>query len=196
MPNSASAGASRKSLAGRLFAVLFVFSLAVTFASSVASTALSFTVYENEAEELLLSQASSYAEGLRGLRSQEAMADSLENIPFVDTRCTLVADDGTVLFDNYVDPATMDNHAQREEVRAAKESGQVAVVRRSDTMGSDTLYAAILVKDGIVLRLAETRTSLASFLGSLSWQLCATLVIIFLRSLLVARALTSLIIRP
>ena len=196
MPNSASPGASRKSLAGRLFAVLFVFSLAVTFASSVASTALSFTVYENEAEELLLSQASSYAEGLRGLRSQEAMADSLEGIPFVDTRCTLVADDGTELFDNYVDPVTMDNHAQREEVRAAKESGQVAVVRRSDTMGSDTLYAAILVRDGIVLRLAETRTSLASFLGSLSWQLGATLVIIFLLSLLVARALTSLIIRP
>lgn len=196
MTASAADGASRKTLAGRIFAVLFLFSLAVTFAATVAATALSFTVYEREAEELLLSQATSYAEGMRGLDGEEAMVSALESIPFVDTRCTLVAADGTVLFDNYAEPSAMDNHALREEIVAAKESGKVAVLRRSDTMGSDTLYAAALVGDGVVLRLAETRTSLASFLGGLIWQLGATLVIIFLLSLLVARVLTALIIRP
>ncbi|MGN0073333.1 MAG: sensor histidine kinase [Coriobacteriales bacterium] len=190
------AAGPHKTLAGRIFAVLFLFSLVVTFAASVAATALSFTVYENEAEELLLSQVSSYAEGLRRFSSEEDMVRALEDIPFVETRCTLVAADGTVLFDNYADSSTMDNHASREEVVAAKESGQVAVLRRSDTMGSDTLYAAALVENGIVLRLAETRTSLGSFLGGLSWQLGAALVIIFLLSLLVARSLTVLITRP
>ena len=191
------AGSSRrKSLAGRIFWVLFLFSLAVAVAATVAATALSFSVYERDAEQILLAQASSYAELIEGKRSEDAMAASLAELPFVETRCTLIAADGTVVFDNYADPASMDNHAQREEVSAAKESGKVAVMRRSETMGSDTLYAAALVRDGIVVRLAETRTSLASFLGGLSWQLAATLVIIFLMSLLVAHGLTVLITRP
>ena len=191
------AGSSRrKSLAGRIFWVLFLFSLAVAVAATVAATALSFSVYERDAEQILLAQASSYAELIEDKRSEDAMAASLAELPFVETRCTLIAADGTVVFDNYADPASMDNHAQREEVFAAKESGKVAVMRRSETMGSDTLYAAALVRDGIVVRLAETRTSLASFLGGLSWQLAATLVIIFLMSLLVAHGLTVLITRP
>lgn len=191
------AGSSRrKSLAGRIFWVLFLFSLAVAVAATVAATALSFSVYERDAEQILLAQASSYAELIEDKRSEDAMAASLAELPFVETRCTLIAADGTVVFDNYADPASMDNHAQREEVSAAKESGKVAVMRRSETMGSDTLYAAALVRDGIVVRLAETRTSLASFLGGLSWQLAATLVIIFLMSLLVVHGLTVLITRP
>ena len=191
------AGSSRrKSLAGRIFWVLFLFSLAVAVAATVAATALSFSVYERDAEQILLAQASSYAELIEDKRSEDAMAASLAELPFVETRCTLIAADGTVVFDNYADPTSMDNHAQREEVSAAKESGKVAVMRRSETMGSDTLYAAALVRDGIVVRLAETRTSLASFLGGLSWQLAATLVIIFLMSLLVAHGLTVLITRP
>ena len=191
------AGSSRrKSLAGRIFWVLFLFSLAVAVAATVAATALSFSVYERDAEQILLAQASSYAELIEDKRSEDAMAASLAELPFVETRCTLIAADGTVVFDNYADPASMDNHAQREEVSAAKESGKVAVMRRSETMGSDTLYAAALVRDGIVVRLAETRTSLASFLGGLRWQLAAPLVIIFLMSLLVAHGLTVLITRP
>ncbi len=191
-----SGSSRRKTLAGRIFWVLFLFSLAVAVAATIAATALSFNVYERDAEQILLAQASSYAELIEDEHSEEAMAASLAELPFVETRCTLVAADGTVVFDNYADPASMDNHAQREEVSAAKESGKVAVMRRSETMGSDTLYAAALVRDGIVVRLAETRTSLASFLGGLSWQLAATLVIIFLMSLLVAHGLTVLITRP
>lgn len=191
-----SGSSRRKTLAGRIFWVLFLFSLAVAVAATVAATALSFSVYERDAEQILLAQASSYAELIEDKRSEDAMAASLAELPFVETRCTLIAADGTVVFDNYADPASMDNHAQREEVSAAKESGKVAVMRRSETMGSDTLYAAALVRDGIVVRLAETRTSLASFLGGLSWQLAATLVIIFLMSLLVAHGLTVLITRP
>lgn len=190
------ARSSRKTLSGRLSAILFLFALVVSVAATVAATALSFNVYEQEAESLLLSQVASYAEGIGDEASQEEMVASLEEIPFVDTRCTLVDSDGTVLFDNYTDPATMDNHASREEIVAAKENGSVAVMRRSETMGSDTLYAAALVRDGIVLRLAETRTSLASFLGSLSWQLAATLIVIFLLSLLLAQGLTMLIVKP
>ena len=101
------AGSSRrKSLAGRIFWVLFLFSLAVAVAATVAATALSFSVYERDAEQILLAQASSYAGLIEDKRSEDAMAASLAELPFVETRCTLIAADGTVVFDNYADPAS------------------------------------------------------------------------------------------
>ena len=132
-----SGSSRRKTLAGRIFWVLFLFSLAVAVAATIAATALSFNVYERDAEQILLAQASSYAELIEDEHSEEAMAASLAELPFVETRCTLVAADGTVVFDNYADPASMDNHAQREEVSAAKESGKVAVMRRSRSPRSE-----------------------------------------------------------
>ena len=96
------AGSSRrKSLAGRIFWVLFLFSLAVAVAATVAATALSFSVYERDAEQILLAQASSYAELIEDKRSEDAMAASLAELPFVETRCTLIAADGTVVLENY-----------------------------------------------------------------------------------------------
>ena len=56
-----SGSSRRKTLAGRIFWVLFLFSLAVAVAATIASTALSFNVYERYAEQILLAQASSYA---------------------------------------------------------------------------------------------------------------------------------------
>ena len=185
----------RPSLANTLFAVLFSLSFAVMCAATCAATAASYEVYEGKAEQELLAQVSEYSQALSQQPAHE-MTQALSEISFVDVRCTLIGADGTVLFDNYTDPATLDNHANREEVRQAKESGQVAVMRRSDTLGTDTLYAASLVSDGVVLRLAETRVSLASFLGSMALPLAASLVVIFVLSLLVARGLTKTITRP
>ena len=185
----------RKTLASRTFAILFVTSLVVMVVSAIAATAASFTTYETEAEHLLLSQATSYAESISEL-DEDQMAHALSRVTFFDIRCTLVAGDGTVLFDNFADPASMDNHANRAEIVAARESGQVTVMRRSDTQASDTLYVAVLVRDGIVLRLAETRASLGAFLKGLSSQLAISLLAIFLLSLIASRLLTELITKP
>lgn len=184
-----------RTLRSRIFAVLFALSLAVLVLVTVATTSASFTSYEREAEGLLLSQAATCAHEIEGQDAAEA-CKTLEDMPFVNTRCTLVAADGTVLFDNYADPATMDNHANREEIVAAKGSGQVTVMRRSQTLGSDTLYAAASVGDDMVLRLAESRASLASFLGGMAGQLVLSLVAIVILSLVAARLLTRTIVRP
>ena len=184
-----------RTLRGRIFAVLFALSLVVLISVTIATTSASFTSYEKEAEELLLSQTATCAHELEG-KDAAAACDVLDDMPFVNTRCTLVAEDGTVLFDNYADPAGMDNHADREEIVAARTSGQVAVMRRSQTLGSDALYAAAPLDDGMVLRLAETRASLASFLGGMAAQLVISLIVIVVLSFVVARLLTRMIVRP
>ncbi|MGI6221106.1 MAG: ATP-binding protein [Coriobacteriales bacterium] len=187
--------AFRRTLRGRIFAVLFTLTLVVMIAVAVAIMGASFSSYESEAEELLLSQTATCAHELAGMDAEE-VCDALGDMPFVNTRCTLVAEDGTVLFDNVADPAGMDNHADREEIVAAKSSGQVAMMRRSRTLGTDALYAAAPVDDGMVLRLAESRASLASFLGSMYAQLVISLFVTVVLSLLAARVLTRMIVRP
>lgn len=188
--------AGRKTLATMLFAALFAMSLVVMFAATIASVAASFSSYEARAEQLLLSRASSYAALVAPLGDEDGMRARLEGIPFVGMRCTLIAADGSVVFDSDVDPSTMGNHAGRAEILAARESGQGTIMRRSETLGTDMLYAAIEVRDGIVLRLAETRISHASFLGGMAPQLAVSLVAIFILSLLSSRALTAMVARP
>ena len=184
-----------RTLRGRIFAVLFALSLIVMISVTIATTSASFASYEKEAEELLLSQTATCAHELEG-KDAAAACEALDDMPFVNMRCTLVAEDGSVLFDNYADPAGMDNHADREEIVAARTSGQAAVMRRSQTLGSDALYAAAPLDGGMVLRLAETRASLASFLGDMAVQLVISLIVIVVISLIAASLLTRMIVRP
>ena len=184
-----------RSLTRRIFVVLFVLSFCVMSCAAVAATAASFRVYESDAEELLLSQASTYARALEG-KSQDEMRSFLDGLVFVDMRCTLVGSDGRVIYDNYMDPSQMENHSERDEIVAAKNNGQGAISRKSQTLGTDLLYAAALVDNGIVLRLGESRTSLASFLAGIALQLLLSLVVIFVVSLVAARLLTKMIVRP
>lgn len=187
--------AARKTLSGKIFAILFAVSMAVMLASTIAATAASYTSYEQEAETFLLSQTSTYASAINSLTDQEAIA-YLENDSFVDTRCTLVAKDGEVLFDSYADAKTLGNHNDRQEVIEARQSGTVTVMRRSDTLESFTLYAAAATDTGLVLRLSETRTSLASFIGGMWWRLAIFMVCIFAISFGVSRLLARMIMDP
>lgn len=60
-------------------------------------------------------------------------------------RLTLTGSGGTVLFDSRYDPAALDNHRDRPEVRAALAGGEGRARRRSDTAGIDLFYAALPV---------------------------------------------------
>ena len=184
------------SLRTRMFAVLFGVSFAVMLAVTLAVGAVCFWVYEGDAEDLLLSQARATAALIDAESDNTQMTEALSRIPFVDRRCTLISSSGEVLYDNWEDASSLDSHADREEVKAAKTQQQATVLRRSATLGSDALYAAILLANGSVLRLSEVRTSLPSFLGGMSLPLAVSLVVIIVVSALVSRKLTDHIVRP
>lgn len=59
------------------------------------------------------------------------------------TRISVFAPDGKVLADSSEDPAKMDNHANRQEVRTALSGERGSALRFSNTMGEDMLYVAI-----------------------------------------------------
>ncbi|MFQ5702741.1 MAG: ATP-binding protein [Gemmatimonadales bacterium] len=63
------------------------------------------------------------------------------------TRLTIVASDGTVLADSEREPAGMDNHLNRPEILAAADSGSGTAVRFSTTVGRETMYHAVEVRN-------------------------------------------------
>jgi two-component system phosphate regulon sensor histidine kinase PhoR len=74
----------------------------------------------------------------------------------LDRRVTIIAADGTVLGESDEDPAQMDNHASRPEIRQAALEGQGSSIRYSQTLGADMLYAAVpLEMDGEIVGYAR-----------------------------------------
>lgn len=83
------------------------------------------------------------------------------------TRYTLISENGLVLYDSQADAGQMDNHASRPEVSKAARTGEAVSMRYSETLGTDTVYAAEKLSDGRIVRLSETRHSLFAFLGEI-----------------------------
>lgn len=63
-------------------------------------------------------------------------------------RITLIRSDGVVLGDSDADARSMDNHADRPEVVAARREGIGYAIRHSDTVDADMLYVAVAVPAG------------------------------------------------
>jgi two-component system, OmpR family, phosphate regulon sensor histidine kinase PhoR len=80
-------------------------------------------------------------------------------------RITVIRPDGTVLADSEHDPATMDNHAGRPEVRAALAGAVGVATRTSDTVGRPFRYVALPPEAGRVVRVALAQDVVASRLG-------------------------------
>ena len=74
-------------------------------------------------------------------------------------RLTWITPDGTVLFDTHADISTMENHSDREEIKEALISGSGSSIRRSSTLTEQTVYEAIRLEDGSVLRISVSRLS-------------------------------------
>ena len=115
----------------------------------------SWFVVGNGIEERLHSQArASLIEEIEILAGtlQETGLAGFENIlrtveGTTKTRVTVVNMSGKVLYDNQADPATMDNHADRPEIREAMLSGTGITSRYSRSLGEEQLYVARLAVD-------------------------------------------------
>ncbi|WP_350455539.1 sensor histidine kinase [Slackia heliotrinireducens] len=187
---------NRKKLSSRLFAAFFLLSLVVFLAATTTVVAMSWMVYEGYAEERLVHQTETTAADLRGMDTEEMKA-VLARTTLADTRITLVAPDGTILYDTDADPSTMANHADRKEISSARHGDEIVVHRRSATTGTDTVYAAVAVNDeDVVLRLAETRTSLPYYLRSLFAPLALAALLAAALSAVLARTITRKVVTP
>ena len=126
-------------------------------------------------EHSLRQQAEALAEGLSPLldAGQAVSPAAIARLtPGVAARITLLAEDGRVLADSRQDPLLMDNHLDRDEIRALQ-AAPVGIARRySETLGQMMLYLAVPLRAASgrkgYLRLALTVTAIEEQMASLN----------------------------
>jgi two-component system phosphate regulon sensor histidine kinase PhoR len=81
---------------------------------------------------------------LEGINSETSMEMEVGRIAeTTGYRVTLIAEDGKVVADSAVSPASMENHGKREEIQGALSGKSTKSVRKSTTTGMRMLYSAI-----------------------------------------------------
>ena len=120
----------------------------------------------------------------------------LENVEADRFRVTWIDTDGTVLFDTQVDQTTMENHADREEIREAFATGSGSAVRNSSTLTEQTYYEAKKLQNGTVLRISTNQASAWSLMMDLLWPIILIAVLAIGLSALLARRMARKIVEP
>lgn len=120
----------------------------------------------------------------------------LENVEADRFRVTWIDTDGTVLFDSRVDESTMENHADREEIREAFATGSGSAVRNSSTLTEQTYYEARRLSDATVLRISANQASAWALMMDLLWPIILIAVLAICLSALLARRMAKNIVEP
>ncbi|MFR2516264.1 ATP-binding protein [Ruminococcus sp.] len=164
---------------------IFQSMIAVVVSVLLLSLALITSVLYEHFESAMLDQmrttASFVEQGVKedGMKYLDEMSSS-------QCRITWIEADGTVKFDNRSDPGTMENHADRAEVKEALENESGTSIRRSSTLSEHTLYYAKRMQDGTVLRLAMSQRSVLFLMGGM----ISPVVFIFLAACALAGVLS------
>ena len=173
---------------------LFLYFLCIGLLAGLLSSGCLVAVMAKQSEQQAfrqLSEEASIAE--QGYEQYgEAWLASLQT----DLRITHVSADGTVLYDNEADASQMGNHADRREIMEALQTGHGQTIHQSETLMERTLYEALRLPDGTVLRVACTqRSALSVLIGSLP-MIAGILAIMGLLCILLAARLSSQLVKP
>ncbi|MGI6029917.1 MAG: ATP-binding protein [Eubacteriales bacterium] len=114
-----------------------------------------------------------------------------------DTRLTLVDDTGHVLADTGVDSDLMENHADREEIRQAMETGVGMATRHSETLHSSLLYVAAKSETSdYIIRLAVPYRGMWDYLPILLPAILCGILAAVVVSLILSERFAGSIARP
>lgn len=175
----------------RIFRSLIIVSIMVMLLSSAISTLFLHNYFNKiQAEKLAVEFELAYN------AVNELGTEYLDGIDSDTFRFTVIDKDGKVIYDTKADADTMENHADREEIIEAFESGSGSSARYSPTETQETLYEAVKLNDGTVLRVAVSQLALSdAFLRVLPMNLIIAVIAIIL-SLAVSDRMAKHITEP
>lgn len=130
----------------------------------------------------------------RGVES--AGVDYLQQLNDEDSRITYVDESGKVIYDNEANVESMDNHGHRKEIREAEINGEGADERMSSTLSEKTMYYAVRLENGNVLRVSSNQASVWMLLLQLLPPFVAVLILMLLLSGVFASRLSGKVVEP
>ena len=165
--------------------------VAVLFSAIVIITGVLYRYFGNIQQSQLKDELSLAADA-----TQQLGEEYLKGLDSDRYRLTWVDADGNVVFDSRADKSAMENHADREEIKEALAFGTGSSIRQSSTLTEQTIYEAIRLEDGSVLRISVSRaTALVLVLGMLQ-PIAIVLVIAIILSALLANRMAKRIVEP
>lgn len=178
-------------MARKIFNSMVKLAIVLVLISTFLTAGIFYKRFETQFIASLAGEASSVAAGVQ--LSGEEYLDALDGD---DVRITWIDTDGTVLYDNQADASGMENHADREEVQEALEGDSGSSIRYSRTVGEKTVYYALRISDGTVIRLS------GSYSGMMHMMIQIFILLVFVAglavflALLIADRISKQIVKP
>lgn len=147
--------------------------------------------FTDELQDELLNEATYITQGV-----EANGIDYLNQLEKIDTRITWVDTDGTVLYDNKVDVSSMENHGDRQEIKVAMTSSKGKSIRYSNTLAEKTIYYAVRIADGSVIRVSNTQSSVVQILKEMLRPVIVVLLMAFALAGVLAYRVAKQIMAP
>ncbi|HIZ65091.1 MAG TPA: PAS domain-containing protein [Candidatus Blautia pullicola] len=175
----------------RIFKSILLAAFVVLLASAGLTLGVLYNHFGNQLEKELRTEAEYLAIAVEkeGMKAFDSLPAEAQRITYVDT-------DGTVLFDNAAEADQMENHKEREEIEEAMEKGRGSAVRTSDTLSRKTLYFALRLEDGTVLRVSSEQYNVPGLIGGMVQPMLLILLLMLIISGFLASRLAKHIVNP
>lgn len=175
----------------KIFQSSVAVALVVLLSSIILILGILFQYFENQLQNELESEANyiAYAVENQGM-------DYINNFSNSDKRITLISPDGDVIADTSADKSELGNHSDRQEIIEALKSGKGTSIRYSNTLAEKTVYFAMKMDDGNILRVSTTQYTVAAIIISLIQPILIVFVAAVALSFALAQRVSKSIIQP
>ena len=174
----------------RIFKSTLLVSLLTLFCSMLIIMGVLYHYFDNQIMKELENEANYVS------TSAELLGEAYFEELKTKNRITWIGDSGNVLYDNMADTESMENHSDREEYIEAIEDGQGKAERYSSTLSQKTVYYAVLLKDGSVVRVSTTQFTPLTLIVNMFQPIMIVFVVAVILSAILASKLAKNIVKP
>ncbi|MCI8805572.1 MAG: histidine kinase [Clostridiales bacterium] len=175
----------------KIFRSSFLVAVIVLIVSIIMILGILFDFFESRLQNEMKNEANYISHAV-----ENEGPDFFNNFESGGKRITLIRSDGSVIFDNVANAENMDNHSDRDEIEQAKKYGDGISTRYSDTLTQKTVYYAVKLNNGDILRISANQYTIFAIFINLLKPLFIVLIIAFVLSFLLSLKISKSIIKP
>ena len=174
---------------------IFRSSMVVAMLVLIASVALIMGVLFNYFELQLKEELSQKIKYISQAVENEGVS-FFDGIETDNERITLISADGKVIFDTAADAESLGDHSDRKEFIEAVQTGFGTSERYSDTLLEKTIYCAVKLSDGSVLRISATEYTVVTILLGIGQPIALIIVFAIIISAILSSRISKIIVKP
>ncbi len=134
--------------------------------------------------------------GLAAVSVEQQGDDFLKRLSTDHYRITWINTQGNVIYDTRTDAESLENHADRTEIKLALKDGYGESIRYSSTLLEKTIYCAQRLTDGSVLRISVSRATIGVLMLGILQPILIVLIAALVLSGMLAKRLSKRIVEP